>query len=62
MERYQSFGVGIEIEVATSNDGNQRGGQDAAQGDEGEHAPLLRQKHPLLTALLRGLKSPWSQT
>ena len=62
MERYESFDVGIEIEVASSNDGNQRGGQDAAQGDEGEHAPLLRQKHPLLTALLRGLKSPWSQT
>ena len=62
MERYQSFGVGIEIEVAARNDGNQRDGQDAAQGDEGEHAPLLRQKHPLLTAILRGLKSPWSQT
>ena len=34
MERYQSFGVGIEIEVAARNDGNQRDGQDAAQGDE----------------------------
>ena len=62
MERYQSYGVGIEIEVAESNDGNQRGGQDAAQDDEGEDAPLLRQQHSVLSALLRGLKSPWSQT
>ena len=61
MERYQSFGVGIEIEVASSNHGNQRGGQDAAQDDEGEDAPLLRQQHSVLSALLRGLKSPWSQ-
>ena len=61
MERYQSFGVGIEIEVAASNDGNQRDGQDAAQGYEEEHAPLLWQMHPLLTSLLRGLKFSWSQ-
>ena len=62
MERYQSFGVGIEIEVAASNDGNQRGGPDAAQVDEGEDAPLLRQQHSVVSALVRGLKSPWSQT
>ena len=62
MERYQSFGVGIEIEVAASNDGIQRDGQDAARDDEGEDAPLLRQQHSVLSALLRGLKSPWSQT
>ena len=63
MERYQSFGVGIEIEVATSNDGNQSGGQHAALGDEhAPIAPLLLQQHSVLSAILHGLKSPWSQT